>query len=419
MNEKKLINKDNFILLFFSLLPVSFIIGNAILELNIIFITLFFLNEILRDQKYLYQFLKSRLFLILSILWIYLIFNSLIGINYENSLRRGAFFFRYIFLVFALIYFLKNEALRNKVINFWTLILLIVSFDIFFEFIYGQNILGFESPMKNERIVSFFQDELIVGSYLSTFLFIIVGRFYFDEKKNLSIILFLIFFISILVTGERSISLKLLFSVFLIIFFVLNNYKLKILALISLILLIILTLSTGKLSNRYKNTFQSINKSFDNQNLYLNILETKYINQSLFSYEILKQRIFFGVGTKNYLKACSELKTTSDREIIKEKVDYCYTHPHQFYYEFISEHGVLGTIIILSLIFTFFFTNKSKVMDKEKQRKLFIFKIYIIISLVPIIPTGSFFSSLNLFQFFLNYALYYVYSNSIDPLSKN
>ena len=41
MNEKKLINKDNFILLFFSLLPVSFIIGNAILELNIILITLF------------------------------------------------------------------------------------------------------------------------------------------------------------------------------------------------------------------------------------------------------------------------------------------------------------------------------------------------------------------------------------------
>ena len=186
----------------------------------------------------------------------YLIFNSLIGINYENSLRRGIFFFRYIFLIFALIYFLKDETLRNKVINFWTLVLLIVSFDIFFEFIFGQNILGFESPMKNERIVSFFQDELIVGSYLSTFLFIIVGKFYFDEKKYLSIILFLIFFISILVTGERSISLKLLFSVFLIIFFVLNKPKLMILTLISSVLLIILVLSTGKLSDRYKKTLR-------------------------------------------------------------------------------------------------------------------------------------------------------------------
>ena len=51
MIAKKLIHKDNFILLFFSLLPVSFIVGNAILELNIIFIIILFLKEIIRDQK--------------------------------------------------------------------------------------------------------------------------------------------------------------------------------------------------------------------------------------------------------------------------------------------------------------------------------------------------------------------------------
>ena len=406
---KKLIHKDNFTLFFFSLLPISFIVGNAILELNIIFIILLFLKEIIRDQKYLREFFKSKLFYLLFILWIYLIFNSLIGINYENSLRRGIFFFRYIFLIFALIYFLKDKTLRNKVINFWTLVLLIVSFDVFFEFIFGQNILGFESSMKNERIVSFFQDELIVGSYLSTFLFIIVGKFYFDEKKYSSIILFLIFFISILITGERSISLKILFSVFLIIFFVLNKPKLKILTLISSILLIILILSTENLGNRYKNTFKSLNKSFVDQKLYLNILNTKYINQSLFSFEILKQNFLFGVGTKNYLEACSELKRTSDIKIIKEKVVNCYTHPHQFYYEFVSEHGFFGTITILTLILMLFLTNKNRVIDKEKRRKLFIFKIYIIISLLPMIPTGSFFSSLQLFQFFINYSFYEIY----------
>ena len=56
MIAKKLIHKDNFILLFFSLLPVSFIVGNAILELNIIFIIILFLKEIIRDQKNLNQF---------------------------------------------------------------------------------------------------------------------------------------------------------------------------------------------------------------------------------------------------------------------------------------------------------------------------------------------------------------------------
>ena len=35
--------------------------------------------------------------------------------------------------------------------------------------------------MKNERIVSFFKDELIVGSYLSTFMFIVVLGIVVDD----------------------------------------------------------------------------------------------------------------------------------------------------------------------------------------------------------------------------------------------
>tara|TARA_A100000164_G_C21872761_1_gene756085 strand:+ start:109 stop:1356 length:1248 start_codon:yes stop_codon:yes gene_type:complete len=409
ISAKKFVHKDNFILLFFSLLPISFILGNAILELNIVLIILLFIKEIIKDKKQLYIFLKSKLFFILLILWAYLNVNSLIGINYENSLRRSIFFFRFIFLVLAMIYFLKSESLRNKVINLWTIILLIVSFDIFFEFVFGKNILGFESPMKNERIVSFFKDELIVGSYLMTFLFIIVGKFYNDEKKTLSIILFLIFFISVLITGERSVSFKILFSIFLITFFVINKPKLRIFFLISSIFLILFALSTEKLNSRYISTFKSIKQNFDNRGFYHGILDTKYINQSLFSYEILKQNYFFGVGTKNYLKACSELKEKSDKEIIRKKVLNCFTHPHQFYYEFISEHGSLGTIIILTLIVMLFLNDINKGMDKEKKRKIFMFKIYIIVSLLPIIPTGSFFSSLQLFQFFINYGFYQIY----------
>ena len=44
--------------------------------------------------------------------------------------------------------------------------------------------------MKKERMVSFFKDELIVGSYLSTFMFIVIGKFYYEEKKSLSVIIF-------------------------------------------------------------------------------------------------------------------------------------------------------------------------------------------------------------------------------------
>ena len=69
---------------------------------------------------------------------------------------------------------------------------------------------------------------------------------------------------------------------------------------------------------------------------------------------------------KFYLIACSGLKNTSKNELIREKAINCYTHPHQFYYEFMSEHGVLGTITILTLILMLFLKDKNIVMDKKK-----------------------------------------------------
>ena len=408
MNDK-LISNNSFIFVIFSLLPVSFILGNAILEFNIFLIIITFLKEILKNKYEYKKILQSKLFLILLFLWVYLNINALLGINYEISLKRSIFFFRYILLVFAFVFFLKHKILRDKVLNLWTLILLIVCFDIFFEFLFGKNILGFESPMKNERIVSFFKDELIVGSFLGTFLFILFGRFYNDDKVILSILLFSIFAFSILLTGERSISLKVFFSIILIIFFVMKKPKLKVIILIIPIFLLLMVFTSEKLNHKYQKTFIHMEKNFQNTSIYEGILETKYLNQFLFSFEIFKQNYFTGVGTKNYLSACSNLDKTSKNEIIKNKVVYCFTHPHQFYYEFISEHGLVGTIIILSIIFLLFSRDKNIEINEEKKQKLFIFKIYIIISLIPIIPSGSFFSSLQLFQFFINYSFYQIY----------
>ena len=310
-----------------------------------------------------------------------------------------------------MVYFFKNKQIRDQVINFWTLILLIVSFDIFFEFLFGKNILGFESPMKNERIVSFFKDELIVGSFLASFLFIVFGKFYYENKVILSSFLFAIFSACIFITGERSVSIKIIISMILIILFIVENPKLKIYIAIISILVVSLIFSISNLDIRYSSFHSHLEKNFKKENTYNSFLETKYLNQSIFSYEIFKNNYFLGVGTKNYLSACSNLKNTSKNSVIQEKVNYCYTHPHQFYYEFISEHGIIGTIIILGILLNLYF-NKSLTLTTTDKRKLFAFKIYFIISLIPILPTGSFFSSLQLFQFFLNYAIFRVYHDA-------
>ena len=172
-----------------------------------------------------------------------------------------------------------------------------------------------------------------------------------------------------------------------------------------------LIFTNNNLNTRYLSFFGHFEKNFKKEDIYKSVLETKYLNQSLFSYEILKDNYFSGVGTKNYLSACRDLKDVSKKDIIQVNAVHCYTHPHQFYYELISEHGIIGSIIILCILFNLF-SNKSNNFTKKDKRELFIFKIYFILSLVPILPTGSFFSSLQLFQFFLNYAIYLVYYES-------
>ena len=51
-----------------------------------------------------------------------------------------------------------------------------------------------------------------------------------------------------------------------------------------------------------------------------------------------------GVGNKNY-----RVETCSKQSLIYD----CYytTHPHQIYFEFLSEHGLVGTAILLSIFF--------------------------------------------------------------------
>jgi O-antigen ligase len=409
MNFLKLTTKHNLIYLFFSFLPISFIIGKAILELNIILIIIFFISDLIYEKQDLKKIFRSRIFLSLTILWIYLNFNIFNGLDNKGNIIRGLFFFKYILLIFAFIHYLKLVSLRDKIINFWTIVLLIVSFDVWYEFFVGKNILGFESPMINERIVSFFKDELIVGSYLATFLFIIFGKFYSKNNLVLSLILFLIFSISIFMTGERSITLKIFFSFLLIFFFVFKETKLKILIFSFLLFLIFIVVANKNLNNRYNNTFYELNENIKIGSFYESTINIKYLNQIIFSYEILKQNYLFGVGTKNYFKACINLKNTSKNEFVKKNTDKCFIHPHQFHYEFISEHGLIGTIIIISCIFILFSNRRNIELSDQKKRQLFIFKIYILISLLPIIPTGSFFSSLNLFQFFLNYSFYKIY----------
>ena len=65
--------------------------------------------------------------------------------------------------------------------------------------------------------------------------------------------------------------------------------------------------------------------------------------------EIFKSNLLFGIGNKNFRIECKNEKYFNPSYARTE--ERCATHPHQIYFEFLSEHGIIGTVAILTIIF--------------------------------------------------------------------
>ena len=85
---------------------------------------------------------------------------------------------------------------------------------------------------------------------------------------------------------------------------------------------------------------------------------------------------------------------------------YCLTHPHQVYIEMLSEHGIVGTIIMISIIFHLMFRIIRKVIESRNYSQAGCF-VFLLINFIPILPSGSFFNNFNITLFMINLSLLY------------
>ena len=169
MNNKIL----NFYFLFlFSFIPASIIIGPAISLFNILLIDFSFIFLIFYKKDF--KFLSNKTVKLIIFLCLYLIFNSIIAKDFSMSTYRNFGFIRFGILFLAFNYFFYNN--KNFFINVlatWLLTLSLLSLDTYKESISGTNIFGY-GEAYGSRIVSFFKDEPIVGSYIHGFYLMII-----------------------------------------------------------------------------------------------------------------------------------------------------------------------------------------------------------------------------------------------------
>ncbi len=396
MYNLKVLNLQNLNIFLISVLPVGLVFGSLISNLIIIIICIFFILELFLKKDLFYLDKKNFYFLIIINLYIFL--NSFFISENEESIVKSLGFFRFIILAYAISYYFVKSG--DYILKIWSLFFLIVSFDIMFEYIFGKNIFGFES-LYDGRLASFTDDEHKIGGYYFGFIFLCL--LYLKKQKDFLFLIFATTFLLIsLLIGERSNFIKIFIMYFI---FFLLFYEISFVKKISLIVFFsIITASLILSVPSYKTRFihQIFNKEFikveqtnEKEITYKNIISNnRHLSHYYIATKIIKENILFGSGFKSFRIESFKEKYQED------KIDGASAHPHQFHFEILSELGLVGYILIMSNIFYVLFRNFS-------FRNDFIFKsafLFIIASLIPFLPSGSFFTSYGATIFFINYS---------------
>ena len=86
------------------------------------------------------------------------------------------------------------------------------------------------------------------------------------------------------------------------------------------------------------------------------------------------------------------------------KYNGCTTHPHQLYFELLSETGIVG--FLLFTIFLVYTLYRSKIHSLQNYNGIKLAStLYIISSAIPFLPSGSFFTSFGATIFWINIAI--------------
>ena len=397
INSLQPIEIAGFVLL--ALYPVAIISGNLLINVFIFLFSIsFFLN--FRKEK---DFFQNNVFYLLLFFFLSLLLNLFFSLYFEHSVIKVAKVLFIIFFVLEIKRILNSD--NKKYIQYvylaWFIIFLVLSIDVVFEIIFGFNTIGNKSYMPG-RISSFFGDELVVGAFYHGFVLFFLSYLMVKKFKNNTMILFIIavLIISFLI-GERSNFIKIFISVIIFSYIALRiDFKIKI---ISSLVIILSLIGIINFNENYKYRYYEQIKYLFSINGY-----SKYLKQSRYgahqnaALKIFQEHKFFGVGIRNF-RIESSKKKYENKEY--EKTDYRHsTHPHQIHYEILSETGLIGYLSFLIFILISLYLSIKSYMNTKNLFQLSGI-IFIVTSLIPILPSGSFWTTFASGIFWLNYAV--------------
>lgn len=419
MDKIAVTKKQTIILnILFLTFPLSFILGHAFINLNLVLISLLTLIFFKKEVFKMNFLLVDKLFFLLFLYSIFVaIFNSIEmyqddKISNDNTiLIKSTLYLRYL-LFYLILRFLVEKNILNFKWFFYIcgLLCLYVCAEIFYQFIFGQTFFGDKLSPIQRKMPGPFGKEWIAGGYLLRFsLFALFGFALFAKFKNhllhksLLILLVIIIFLGIFLSGNRIPFAFFVIGLALIMLF--EKKVRKYLSVFAILFSVIFFVG-------YKSSFE-VRINF--KELYSSIAEVSYKMYALTAghemnywryglppvfhewesfYDTWQMNKYIGGGIRSFRLNCPK-RATIDNIDIDERIT-CNTHPHNYYLEIMTDLGIVGLIIIFFIFFAVFVKPfYRKYITQKIEDNIFIgpFLFAFFLEVFPIKSTGSFFTT--------------------------
>jgi len=415
----------------FSFIPISFIAGNLILNINIL---LFIIFTIFFYGKDLFTLNFNVLYKIIVVFFTFTILTGVINNLYfkpENLPEEFTIIIKTIlYLRFLLFYFAIRILINRDIINFKSFFIFssictcFVCLDLIYQYIFGKDIFGYMSLDPRRMSGPFGDNERIAGSYIqrfSLFMFFLIPFFLKNKNKTYLYLVLLIssilVIVGLIIAGNR---MPLVLFIILIFSYFAFNKKMRKFSLLFFSFFLIIFIAFWNLNLNVKIHFGSFktkiieviqfssavinNESSENKDNFSQFYEysvivngkairmpNNHVKGFNSGYQTWLENKYFGGGIKSFRYNCVTFN--------------CSTHPHNYYLEILSELGLIG-FLLLSIIFlkVFYVSFLKRFLSKNGlnyDQTIIPFMFLFLIEIFPIKSTGSFFTTANATYIFL------------------
>jgi O-antigen ligase len=388
-------NKIPFYLTF--LLPAFLVSGPFLADSAITVCAIIFLINSYKNN--LWSYYRNYFFYFFFFFYICINLSSLFSSNVIFSLKTSLPYLRFVIFALSTWYILNTNS--KKLIKYFLysflIVFMILGIDGLYQYVNKYNLFGY--PLLHNRVSSLFGDELVLGSFVSRNFPLFLGLFYLHSKNyNLSSIIKIFFFIIIIfipflifLSGERtSLFFTVLSGVYILLF--VWDKKLQIAYIVSVLIIIFgIFFLESRFSDRIIKTTKEQLTYSQSESKKINIFSKTHEEHYLSAFKIFKDNVILGAGPKSF-----RLKCVEEKYLISEFS--CVSHPHNTYFQLLSETGLVGFFLIFSLFVLLCLSSLIMIYHKYfLKKKTESFKIYLfasfLITLWPTIPSGNFFTN--------------------------